>query len=852
MSDRRSRDRSAKSSAIWASEKEDGEDSGGQRFADTSLSLDFYGLPSDDMSPAYYKMQDELSETIRRKSRVKNRESGQTNFDPSALLAAGTVKVARVRVNVIGQGGVGKTCLVRLLLGQKFKEQVSTCGIEMKNAAITMMQYHCSADYLTGKAREGSTKWKLLDDVEYRVKLRQFFQKSKAEKKPREEVSVSGASQSSLTSEQRRLIRDIVADPSRLGGVDNVILMRICDFGGQEPFLTAHAALMPAGSLSIYLLVFNGALRLTDKAESSHVTEDRGEIPQKLVRMRTNDDFLKHWSSSVHIAHPPKEHGTFIGEEEHVNYPAIFLISTHRMTAAFDVLKENSRHLKTLFREKEIQSHFVNTTSPHMFFLVENKTSGTENEDPTANKIRMRVDDMTRNFYEKQDVQPARWLKFEDVMSLLKTIIGRSMAKMSLIREVAEECRIETNGEISELERALKHLTHVGSVFYFPEVDVLKDFVFYDSNWLINLLASFVGSAHSEPAAPKLKSHWQRAIKSGFLSTDLVNSLLQLAKVSKDEYDAAKGILDYFDIITETKEGSEDKGYVSPCLLQSDFEGQSEYSKAFSSDRKDRLPPPLVLFVEGIVFFPESFFFRLVTRFLRRRRRVYDGLLRRNRMVFPVSSGVDAEFLYQSELNCATLTVFTKNSSLSSEELSKMTKECVSLRMSLAKDIEEAKRRGMAGLQCRLYCQVRERRDENLYDTLAETDDYDITEDVWILANGTGQLSCDERQGMGLWFGGGKRSADTILAMLATEAFFCDLAEQSQNDWQAIARKLGFGQAEIGAIENDFYGVKEQCIRMLCRWLDREGSVGTLAVLKEAYKNAKLIGQFDTAVKEHF
>ena len=99
------------------------------------------------------------------------------DFDPKALLTKGMIKVARVRVNVIGQDGVGKTCLVRLLLGQTFEEQLSTCGIDMKNAAVTMMQYHCSADELTEEARETSTEWKLLDQEEFRKKLRRYFQK---------------------------------------------------------------------------------------------------------------------------------------------------------------------------------------------------------------------------------------------------------------------------------------------------------------------------------------------------------------------------------------------------------------------------------------------------------------------------------------------------------------------------------------------------------------------------------------------------------------------------------------------------------------------------------------------------
>ena len=80
------------------------------------------------------------------------------------------IKVARVCINVIGQDGVGKTCLVKLLLGQEFEEQLSTCGIDMKNA-VTMFQYHCSAEGGT------STEWKLFDQEEFRKKLQEFFQK---------------------------------------------------------------------------------------------------------------------------------------------------------------------------------------------------------------------------------------------------------------------------------------------------------------------------------------------------------------------------------------------------------------------------------------------------------------------------------------------------------------------------------------------------------------------------------------------------------------------------------------------------------------------------------------------------
>ena len=97
--------------------------------------------------------------------------SALIDFDPKVLLTKGMIKVARVRINVIGQDGVGKTCLVKLLLGQEFEEQLSTCGIDMKNA-VTMFQYHCSAD-----EKGTSTKWKLFGQKEFKEKLEAFFKK---------------------------------------------------------------------------------------------------------------------------------------------------------------------------------------------------------------------------------------------------------------------------------------------------------------------------------------------------------------------------------------------------------------------------------------------------------------------------------------------------------------------------------------------------------------------------------------------------------------------------------------------------------------------------------------------------
>ena len=729
----------------------------------------------------------------------------------------GTVKVARVRLNVVGQDGVGKTCLVRLLLGQAFEEHASTCGIDLSKASVTLMKSHCSTI-------EGDpTMWQLLSWKEHKEKLNQAFEsadrsssaiclklinctiyvyRSKAgQKQAEKEVrhhSVrqtegletwrmraywtllctmyfvdasqhkrlqSPASHRPLTKEQRDKIEALLNDSTRFGSQTDVILMTICDFGGQEPFLTAHAALMPSSPLSMYMLVFNGAQLLTDKATSSFRTKGiDGRIvhePQKLCRMQTNDDFLKHWSSSVLIAHPPQQAGSFFGEEVE-RLPAIFPIATHRKLAeeaklnkdhsSFDFIKANDDHLKKLFWKNKCQHHFVPPSSSNVdvCFPVENKTSGTD--DPIAREIRNKANKIAKSYWQKQAEQPARWLKFEDAIGELKTITGRHTAELDEVKEVARLCQISDEGELGE---ALIHLMNVGAVYHFPEIPGLRNIVFHDFNWLFNLLASFVGSVHSKPKG--LRPHWQEAVESGFLSLQLVDYLLKnVAEVEERDYDAAKGILCHFDVLIERK-GSGDKGYYSACFIQDDFRRETKFSQAFKCSQKSSLPLPLLIFAKDVLFFPEPLYFRLATRIIGKHSMASaDSVpLKRNRLIFFFSPGVNAEFLYQGARNCVSVTLFPNNERkpLTEEQNSKLAKACHEFREWLIKSVDEAKQRGMAGLQTELHCQVEETKPNGQFsETLAKLEGFSADTDMWSVAKGTRQLDDEELDGMKLWF----------------------------------------------------------------------------------------------------
>ena len=556
--------------------------------------------------------------------------------------------------------------------------------------------------------------------------------------------------------------------------------MTICDLGGQEPFLASHVALMPPGALSVYMLVFNGAKLLTDEAKSTYRKLEGGSmnaIKQKLCRMETNGDFLKHWASSVHIAHPAEQQGgDYLGETEGVEFPAIFRVATHRWeaeeaaarcangeTSAVDFIKENNEYLKELFQKQACRCHFVQPSSGLGFFLVENKTSGTRKEDSTANEIRSRVDTMTDEYWAKQAEQPARWLKFEDVMGELVNITGRSVLTLEEVKQIAEKCHISNE----ELKDALLHLTHVGAVYYFPDVPQLDQIVFHDSNWLFKLLASFVGSAHSKSDLPVSVDHdWDVAVDSGVLSLKLVNCLLRQAEVKKCDYASAKNILCHFDVLVEKRRGSEEKGYYAPCFLQDDFTQETKYSQAFI--RKASFSFPLVIYAKDVLFFPEALFFRLATRLIRDYHlSSADVPLKRNRLIFPLSPGVKAEFLYQGSRNCVSLTLFpdVEEKPLTKEQMASLSSPCSQMREWLIKNVNEAKQRGMAGLQAEFYCQVKKIQDgspplRSFAPMEKEEESFSMETTMWTLrTDGTRvrQLSKDELDCMKLWFGAAPR-----------------------------------------------------------------------------------------------
>ncbi|XP_065845380.1 uncharacterized protein [Oscarella lobularis] len=460
---------------------------------------------------------------------------------------------------------------------------------------------------------------------------------------------------------------------------------------------------------------------------------------------------------------------------------------------------------------------------------------------------------MTDDYWKKQTMQPARWLKFEVIMGQLVKITGRSVSTLKEVKQVAEKCYIADD---EELKDALLHLTHVGAVYYFPDVPRLEKVIFHDSDWLCKLLVSFVGSAHSKSSLPvNLAADWDVAVDCGFLSLKLVNCLLSQAEVKERDYASAKDILCHFDVLVQKSERSEDQGYYAPCFLQDNFKQETKYSQAFI--QKASFSFPLIVYAKDVVFFPEALFFRLATRFIRDYR-LSDVPLKRNRLVFAFSSGVNAEFLYQGSRNYISLTLFpaVEGRPLTEEQMVSLSSRCSQLREWLIKNVNDAKQRGMAGLRAEFYCQVKKIQDgssplQSFAPMEKEEESFSMETTTWTLrTDGTSliQLNNDELHCMKLWFGAAPRMISSSEVDPANGSYLNEIvskverravAQRIRAKWRRVGQVLGpdptFEDHELDGFEEKRDN-RDRAQAMLDAWAEKHHKKATRTMLIIALK----------------
>ena len=168
-----------------------------------------------------------------------------------------------------------------------------------------------------------------------------------------------------LTEERAKAIKSLQDDPGGLQKQNDFLHISVCDRGGQEHYLPIHTALIANCSEFIpkaYLLVFDLTKRLGDLASATFRAQ-RGakQIIYTRLRQMKNEEIIGHWASAVDLAHPESEMQPcksehtqrkvrpYLGQDRVRRGPAMFLIGTH-----YDEIVKRGEEGQELVKEQEV------------------------------------------------------------------------------------------------------------------------------------------------------------------------------------------------------------------------------------------------------------------------------------------------------------------------------------------------------------------------------------------------------------------------------------------------------------------------------------------------------------------
>ncbi|XP_065833067.1 uncharacterized protein [Oscarella lobularis] len=862
---------------------------------------------------------------IAEESKSTDRHAVDTNIYKQAL-ASGSVPINRYRVMVVGQDGGGKSCLIDSFLGRPFKAQnPSTDGIAI-HVAVTAaegkagqhtwhkeeyekaqhLDKYLAAGYVITKrqhqetlTQSDATEREAPEDEKMSSEYREVFASdndadfSSATRELDRRIEEITKDEN-LTAEQQKMFAEYLQSSEALAGLENfeVSSKLLWDLGGQERYLTSHAALIPTESeytVCMYLLVIDISKPLGDEAESSYrLGGTSADVPLELLNIKYNRDFPRHWFTSIGISHPSDMSSPYLGEGEDlkgVSYPAVLIAATHidkvaKMPNCEEFLKSQNDELDSLIRNLRCEDHIVkNPKNGQWFFRVDNTKAGQTEDSKRCEGVKTiisKLDGSSKHYWSQKLPMPVTWVRFELFLVLWK--FGKIIYVETAIK-LAKCVGIESKeGALS----ALKFFHNLGVIFYFWDVPELANFVVVDPTWLINTVAKFVTAR--EPTKVMHQRRWRKLCETGKFSTDMVMSMLTEAKVDSRDQKPVLDVLRMLDILCDPPEFSSSTFFI-PCMLSQGLSGPSTWEKYCPSEA---FPPPIVVYPNEVQTIPEALFFRIVTKFTREYAEGCD--LTRNRCLFRIGNSLVLELLYYNRGAC--LIVSLNGEGDKDEAKLSVPRRAPGIQQFVTDSVINAKKRGMSGLELAFYYQVSECiRDETSESADAGNLSCKLPGDARLVKltescnpARDGQAGCqqqimyksetcitrEDRDLVYRWYINKKENlcfsepreilkrqpTTQALSNPREETALQNFKDEKVEDkhlrevyfkvksyWKRVARQLGptsLSDSEIGSCERSKVQEEEQCYAMLQTWMKKQKGEGKVWDLASAIYKSEL------------
>ncbi|KAK3582802.1 hypothetical protein CHS0354_035739 [Potamilus streckersoni] len=509
-------------------------------------------------------------------------------------LKDGKEKVYNIRVMVVGQYGVGKTTLIKRLLGKdiNISERQSTEGIDVHIDCCKVSL--ATAEWTTQdeNAEKYSRLQRLVKFLNERVPKQDANGKQKSDAKMYESDDGSHADQlvdqpvqskasivrSNLhhSSPQSQLPSKDTSkqEPSRaeqkkdavmeifhlvnenVGKLEKSVVeyaaLAMWDFAGQYVFYTTHQAFLT--SSAVYLLVIDLNQQVTDLVKDDCFLDVEGIKPCKV------HDLVEIWFNSIHYCAQSTETGI----------TPVILVGTH-----VDKIPEKSRqnvidgYYKTIcqiLEDKPSKIHLMG------YIAIDNTKC-----DPKLEELKRKIFELASKQPQWGEEKPARWLPLEQAIMTLKHS-GVMVAPLSLIEEINSmgSVRIESS---EELNLFLKFQHEMGTILFFS-VEGLREKIVLNPQWLIDALKSLITAEMFIRSNPAITSTWYEFKEKGKLTQELIDAVWTKEK-NPEFYNNKEHILlvmEKLNIITKTRSFSEDGKevekedyFLAPCMLRQEM-----------------------------------------------------------------------------------------------------------------------------------------------------------------------------------------------------------------------------------------------------------------------------------------
>ena len=490
---------------------------------------------------------------------------------------------------------------------------------------------------------------------------------------------------------------------------EKMINVTMMDRGGQDQFLSTHAALMADNEYqcTACFVVIDGSKPLDEKVTTSKFRLADGtsiEKPRDVATTRA--DVIRHCFTALSAAFPAgRRRNMFFGKGRVKRAPATFMFASRKDKAKSEsFMARQEQIVKEIIAEENFGDHIVPfSEKPYqVLFHVDNTKSGTGNPDPTIVLVKKMIVEMAREYWDEEEKIPLPWAMLDKGLSLLRMAKHKVLDLHDVCQLAARVCDISSD---EECRQALRYLCSHGSIGFYHNVVGLNKKVLPNIQWVADVLAIFVTVLDQERLLPKLWNDLKKLHQEGIMSWNLAKYLMDKAGVEEANYDVILILLQLFNIISgaylatcsiapDVKVQDGQDFFVPSMVIKEVIKTPFAYRSAFCSPTS---PPSLFFIPRGFNAFLKPLFYRLVTRMVSKYTK--SPQLSRNQVILHLHKDVDLELVYTVKAVIVTVYCPSKLShrKLPADEV--LRPLCDGVRVTLIEQLTQAKERGMVGFQ---------------------------------------------------------------------------------------------------------------------------------------------------------